>query len=299
MKEKKRRSSLTINELRQDFVNTIALSRSGHTVMAYAHDLIVFCDWIEGQRKIKNPEKITTGHVMDFLAHVKSGGAAEASIRRLCSSLKSFWKHMLRYGHIDKDIMQVIESPRVEQKVPVIPSEIIIKQMLEQATGNKPKSLRDRALMELCYSSGLRVSELCELQIEDFNLGKREATVVMGKGNKTRTVPITERACYWIERYISEWRTTDEGYLFLSMLRGRLSKDTVGKIVETYSKKMGLKNFSTHTFRHACATHLLAKGADLSLIQKVLGHTSIISTQRYMHLSSLEINNKFQALNGT
>lgn len=296
-KAAKTRFNSIIEELRKDFINTITLSKSANTTGAYSRDLINFVDWIKDAKKITRIDKVTDSHITEFLNYHKILGAADSSVKRVCSSLKSFYKFLVKRGMIEKDIMAIVDSPRVEQQAPFIPTADEVRNMISRADGTTTRSLIERALMELLYSSGLRASELCQLEYENYSAERREVVVVVGKRNKTRTVPITQLACDWINRYVEEFRGKEEGYLFVNIHKKAMQREHLGKIVRKYGRKAGLRDFTAHTFRHACASHLLQKGADLRLIQKVLGHASIASTQRYTHLTSVEINSKFQELN--
>jgi site-specific recombinase XerD len=163
--------------------------------------------------------------------------------------------------------------------------------MLVQVNLDDSAGVRDRAMLELLYSSGLRASELCNLDINDF---KYDCVVVReGKRDKTRTIPITQEASSAIKNYLYI-RGFEEGNLFLTENRKPVRRQLLFKIVCRYANKAGIKGVTTHTLRHACATHLLDEGADIRLIQEILGHSSLTSTQRYAHLSSNKMQQMFK-----
>jgi site-specific recombinase XerD len=195
----------------------------------------------------------------------------------------------LRYLRIRKiiteDLLLEVPTPRIQKKAPYVPTVSEIEAILAI-----PASRRDKAILELLYSSGLRASELCDLDIRDTS--GFQIMVRCGKGGKTRTVPLTQQAYNTMAEYIQE-RGTQPGPLFQTLMQKKLRRQLLSKIVTSYAKKAGIEGVTTHTLRHACATHLLDQGADLRLIQEVLGHSSIASTQRYTHLSSNKMQEMF------
>jgi integrase/recombinase XerD len=170
--------------------------------------------------------------------------------------------------------------------------QIEIENILAQIDISTGRGMRDRAIIELIYSSGLRVSELCDLTIEDFR--GNAITVKCGKRDKTRTVPVNAMAAKAIIEYIDTCRGKQRGWLFLTLMGKRMPRERVSRMIGRYATRAGIDGVTAHTLRHACATHLLDAGADLRLIQDVLGHASIASTQRYTHLSSNKMQERFQ-----
>ena len=214
------------------------------------------------------------------------GVKSASTVNRYFMSIRSFCAFLRKRKHIADDLTEDISIPVAKQKAPRILTIQEIEKLLTQ-----PENLRDKAILELLYSSGLRASELCDLSLED--LGQDNIRVVCGKRGKTRTVPMTQAAIRAIEAYVQE-RGKEEGYLFLTLNRKQLRRQVVCKMIERNARKAGLERVTTHSLRHACATHLLDSGADLRLIQEVLGHSSIASTQRYTHLSSNKMKSMFE-----
>jgi integrase/recombinase XerD len=284
-------SSSCIASLVSEHLSNLSLSRSDQTVTAYKNDLQSFVCYLETKR-IKKVSALKSSHITEYLSHCKALGRSEATLNRYYMSLRSFCRFLRKIKATEDDITQDIEAPQVRQKAPVIPSQEQIVFMLQQPDTSTESGLRDRAALELLYSSGLRASELCDLKLKD--LGENHVIVSCGKRGKTRCVPTTTEAQNWVKQYIEQVRGHDKGYLFLTPLRKPMRRQLLCKIVSQYAGKAELEGVSTHTLRHACATHLLDAGADLRLIQEVLGHSSIASTQRYTHLSSNKIQEMFQ-----
>lgn len=208
-------------------------------------------------------------------------------------SIRSFYRFLRRIKAIDSDLMEGVQVPRHKITAPRIPTKEEVNRMLDLPDSTKEAGARDRAMMELLYSSGLRASELCDLELRNFRDGT--ITVECGKGEKTRTVPVNMTARSAIAEYIVRFRGEEEGYLFITQVHKKgMSRRLLAEIVGRYAKKARLEGLTPHTLRHACATHLLDAGADLRLIQEVLGHASINSTQRYTHLTSHKMQEKFQ-----
>lgn len=208
-------------------------------------------------------------------------------------AIKALFQYLLRNGVIQSDITAFIDTPKSSLKAPVIPTLEQMQLILSTPDTTKQLGLRDRAILELLYSSGLRVSELCDLELSDFQ--ERSILVKCGKGSKTRSVPVTRTAQEYIQKYIEQYRGNEDGYLFLTVNARQLQRGRLSEMVSTYADLCGLKDVTTHTLRHACATHLLDHGADIRMIQEVLGHASIATTQRYTHLSSNKIHAMFES----
>lgn len=272
------------------YVAELYLSKSIPTVQAYQYDVSKFLEWIAGIG-IRRISAIKPEHIRKYLGMHKEAGKSDSSINRYYMSLRSFCRFLRKTKAIQFDLTEDVEAPRMNQKAPNIPSVQDIERLVACPEQNNEVHARDSAILHLLYSSGLRASELCDLELEDV----RENSIVVkcGKRSKTRTVPMTDEAHEAIKKYV-EFRGKEDGLLFLTLNRKQIRRQLLNKIVCYYAEKCGLKNVTTHTLRHACATHLLDAGADLRLIQEVLGHSSIASTQRYTHLSSNKIQEMFQ-----
>ena len=184
-----------------------------------------------------------------------------------------------------------MRGPKIVNKAPRIPTRDEVEILLGQPDILTESGLRDKAMLELMYSSGLRASELCDLKIDHVQPGS--VMISCGKRGKTRTIPVNDRASFWIAKYL-EVRKRGPGPFFRTVLKKPLKRQLLHVIVRSYAKQAGLEKLTPHTIRHAFATHLLDAGADLRLIQEMLGHESIATTQRYTHLSSKKMNEMFK-----
>lgn len=273
------------------FLEQLSLSKSKPTVDAYKYDVERFLEYL-AYKGIKKLALVKPDHIISYLGYCKQGGKSDASITRYYMAIRNYCRYLRKTGMVDRDLTEDITPPMNRPTAPYVPSMQEVARILEQPNTSTESGLRDRAILELLYSSGLRASELCDLELRD--VGANQVLVSCGKRGKTRSVPMNGFANTWIAQYIQQYRGTQAGYLFLTKMRRQLRRQLLSVIVCTYAEKAGIKGVTTHTLRHACATHLLDKGADLRLIQEVLGHSSIASTQRYTHLSTNKIQEMFQ-----
>lgn len=273
------------------FAEQLSLSKSKVTVDAYKFDVARFLEYLI-DKNIKKIGNIKPEHIVGYLGYCKSHGKSDSSINRYYMSIRAYCRFLRRNKEILYDLTQDITPPKNRQKAPRIPTIEEIEKILAQPNVDTESGLRDRAMLELLYSSGLRASELCDLEIKDAQ--DNQVLVRCGKRSKTRSVPITNEANYWIKRYIKEHRGSEAGYLFLTKMSKQIRRQLLCALVSDYAAKAGIEGVTTHTLRHACATHLLDEGADLRMIQEVLGHSSIASTQRYTHLTSNKIQSMFK-----
>jgi integrase/recombinase XerD len=275
------------------FSAQLSLSKSQLTVEAYYGDILRLLDYLQS-KNVKRLSTFKTSHIVDYLGHCKTEGKSDASIIRYFMAIKSYCKCLRRNKLVQIDLTEDIVPPRSNQKAPNVPTLEEMEMLLKVPTMKmcNESTVRDQAILMLLYSSGLRATELCDLKLEDF---KQNGIVVKcGKRSKTRTVPMTKEASEAINLYIEQYRGKQPGYLFLTKMRKRIRREFLSALIVRYANKVGLQDVTTHTLRHACATHLLDQGADLRLIQEVLSHSSIASTQRYTHLSSHKMQEMFQ-----
>ena len=232
---------------------------------------------------------VTLEHLTDYLAHKKRSGLAAASIKLIVVALKIFFRWLHARKKIKRDIAEPISLPRIERYLPETLNELQAEQLLSGVGDNDPHALRNRAILELLYASGLRVSELTNARLEELDFDARIIRVT-GKGNKTRLVPVGSKACEAISRYLQQERpqhvkkkTGSE--IFLSSRGTKLTTVRVWQIVKEIARNAGLSaNVYPHLLRHSFATHLLGNGADLRIIQEMLGHADISTTQIYTHV---------------
>lgn len=265
-------------------------SLSGNSIQAYVRDVEKLAQFIEMKFAGVSPLSITAKHLQAFLQYINELGMSAFSQARILSGLKAFYKYLLFEEMISKDPTALIEGPKLGRKLPDTLAYEEIVNMLEAIDMSKPEGGRNRAMLEVLYSSGLRVSELIDLKIGnvDFDVGFLR---VIGKGNKERLVPIGKDALKFIKIYLEEIRLHvpvqkgSESHVFLNRRGKKLSRVMVFMIVKELALKIGLnKTISPHTFRHSFATHLIEGGADLRAVQEMLGHESITTTEIYTHL---------------
>lgn len=261
---------------------------SKNTVSAYSSDLLRLIDYLLSIG-IEKPHEIREAHILSFLEElIRSGVSTRSSVRYL-SSLRSFFKFMVRFEKIDSNPMELMESPRFLSKLPGYLTTKEVSDLLSAPNVEKSGGLRDRAMLETLYASGLRVSELIGLKMNDINLDVGYL-ITRGKGEKERIVPIGDAAISWIEKYLKDVRPlldkgSGDGFIFLNRSGKSLSRQYFWRVIKKYAKKAGInKEISPHTIRHSFATHLLSGGADLRSVQAMLGHEDVTTTEIYTHI---------------
>jgi integrase/recombinase XerD len=281
----------------EDFILYLVSEKglSPHSVSAYQSDIENFIEWSKG-KDIFDVRSVVQVDFIEFIEWLQHKKFASASICRKMIALKVFWKFLRREKIIDQNIAQLIDTPKLWQMIPEVLSEEEIEMLLSQPDKSTCVGCRDLAIMEMLYSSGLRVSELCQLDIYDID----EVQVrVMGKGGKERVVPVGKKALEVLDYYLLEYRDimakAKQKALFVSRRGKRIDRITVWRRVKEYAKQAGItKTISPHTFRHSFATHLLDHGASLRVIQELLGHVSISTTDRYTHISRSKVQEEFE-----
>ncbi len=274
------------------FKNYLRLERSlsGHSVEAYVHDADKLREYAELHGLATSPTDITEEHLLGFLRYLTELGLSAHTQARLLSGVKAFFKYLLLENLIQEDPSELVESPRLPRKLPDVLSYPEIERMLEAIDHSTPEGTRNRAILEVLYSCGLRVSELTSLQLTNcyFDIGFIR---VLGKGDKVRLVPIGKDAIKYTEIYLNTIRNQldvkkeSEDIVFLNKRGSQLSRVMVFLIIKAVAEAAGItKNVSPHTFRHSFATHLIEGGASLRAVQEMLGHESIITTEIYTHL---------------
>ena len=273
------------------FIRYLAVERglSENYQLSTHRSLAEFAEWSRRQHHLKSAREITIDHITEYLADRKRAGLAASSIKLIVVALKIFFRFLLRKGVIRRDPTETLSLPRIERYLPETLNEIQAEQLLEAIDTKAPLGLRDRAMIELLYASGLRISELANARLEHFNAEERILRVV-GKGNKTRLVPVGRKACEALAGYLSterpkllSRRTGNE--IFLSARGTKITTVRIWQIVKKHAKRSGLEaNIYPHLLRHSFATHLLGNGADLRIIQEMLGHSDISTTQVYTHV---------------
>ncbi len=265
---------------------------SPHTVAAYSRDLAHYAGFLEERGERWN--QVSRPTLRAYLASLQASGLSRRSCARKLSALRSYYKIMHRDGYAERDPMLGIASPKAARHLPTFLTPDQADTLLSSApTGDDPQELRDRALVELLYASGLRVSELVSLDLGQVDPSLAEARVI-GKGGKERVVVIGEVALQALAAYLERGRPRlaskpRERALFLNRLGTRLTDRSARTIIESSRKRAGLPvHISPHTLRHSFATHLLDGGADLRVVQELLGHASLNTTQVYTHVTQAE-----------
>ena len=260
-----------------------------NTLESYRSDLEHFARWLRSQRTSTLLEADKAA-VLGYLAHRVAQGARARTSARLLSALKRFYRHAVREGLRAADPTVAVEAPKLARALPVSLSEADVEALLGAPDVDTDLGLRDRAMLETLYATGLRVSELVQLAVGQVS---RDAGVVrvLGKGSKERLVPLGEEALAWIERYLREarpvllaGRSTDA--LFVTARAGAMSRQAFWQLIGRYARRAGIaQSVSPHVLRHAFATHLINHGADLRVVQMLLGHSDISTTQIYTHVA--------------
>lgn len=277
----------------QDFLCYLSSEKglSQHTLQAYARDLKGFFQVL----KQSNLQQITEEDVLTFAHKLQLKGYASSSICRMLVSVKIFLRFLYREELIKNEIGLSIDTPKIWQLIPEILTFTEVEKLLLAPAPNTEIGARDRAILQVIYASGLRVSEICGLNIQDFS----DYTIrVIGKGKKERIVPVAKSAVEAVDHYLLHYRSLNAKIeaLFINTKQKRIDRFTIWKQLKAYAKQIGIiKPISPHTLRHSFATHLLENGADLRVIQELLGHSSIATTDRYTHLSNKHITEAFQS----
>lgn len=265
-------------------------SLSENSIEAYLHDVHKLTEFLSAEANPPNIDKVTNEHIESFLTWLYDSGIHDYSQARVLSGIKAFFKYLLIEDIIDVSPVEFIQGPKTRRKLPDTLSYEEINQLLNSIDLSTADGMRNRTIIEVLYSCGLRVSECVELRISNLHLDVDFIRVV-GKGNKERLVPIGSSAIKYINMYKDQVRIhlpikeAAADYLFLNKRGESISRVMIFLMIKKYAAAIGItKHISPHTFRHSFATHLLEGGADLRAIQEMLGHESITTTEIYTHL---------------
>ena len=262
-----------------------------HTVKSYRSDLLQLATFLEDSLGLRSFRQVDVLSLRAFLAELHERGASRASTARKLASVRTFFRYLTREGLVGDNPARLVSTPRLDRKIPPRLEQEEVERLLEAPGDGTPLGRRDRAILELLYATGLRVSELVGLDLETLDLANRLVRV-FGKGGKERIVPFGEPAADALGRYLSgrlalvrQGPGTDA--LFLNARGGRLTARSVRRILDRYLRQAALRaSLSPHSLRHAFATHLLERGCDLRSIQELLGHQSLATTEKYTNLST-------------
>lgn len=279
------------DRLINDFKNYLELERnySNNTSLSYVKDVALFSDFIKKDLLLVDKK--------DIEKYIRSLNKSSKTISHIISSLKSFYNYYMRMGNIKSNPTDEIDRPKIEKKIPEFLTLEEVSSLLNFEVNNEFEA-RNKAILELLYSSGLRISELTSLELSNIDLD--ECLVrVMGKGSKERIVPLGDYAIDALKEYIYFYRPilnkNNSSYVFLNNRGGVLSRQFIFKVIKEECIKKGIrKNVSPHTLRHTFATHLLKNGADLRIIQELLGHENLSTTQIYTHLTNDKLKHDYE-----
>ncbi len=275
--------------LLRNFLGYLSVEKglSPNTLEAYQQDLETYHAFIT-QSKLGDWSGVKRNHVMEFMIGEKKRGCEAATIARRLVSIKLFHRFLVKERLLNEDITSVIESPKLWKKLPKFLTQAEMEAILNSPDIQTPEGLRDRTILECLYATGMRVSEIAGLKLQDVNL---ESAFVRckGKGSKERIVPLGRKAIEMCENYLKKVRSKLSPFtehFFIGKGGNGCSRLAIWEIVKKYAKKAGIqKNITPHVFRHSFATHLLERGADLRIVQELLGHSDISTTQIYTHVS--------------
>lgn len=281
-----------MNRLIEEFLNYLSIERglSKNTISAYGSDLRHFSAHMT-DIGVDDPDSVKRQDIMDYLLKLKDGGISSNSISRALVAIKMFYKFLVRERLAKDDVAGVLESPKLVRPLPNVIGMQDVDKLLAAPDPRDAVGIRDKAALELMYATGMRVSELVDLSMDGLNLDVGFIKC-KGKGEKERIVPIGRSAKEAVERYIGRVRPSlvkkgsSDQHLFLSRLGKKLSRVSFWKMIKTNARRARIKkDITPHTLRHSFATHLLERGADLRVVQEMLGHSDISTTQIYTHIN--------------
>jgi len=284
----------------RSFLNYLRVEKglSDNTIHAYRRDMAKFVAFV-CKRNLGTTD-VRREHVVDFLASLYRRNLDSRSVARHLVTIRHFFRFSLTEGFIQDDPAADIESPKFRQSLPEFLSVEEVDRLLRQPDANDIVGMRDKAMIELMYSTGLRVSELCALRVSDLQMDPGCLRCI-GKGDKERLVPVGKQALGAVKLYLQQSRPqllqdTGSPYLFVNQKRGKLDRIAFWKILGEYGRKAGLRKALTpHMLRHSFATHLLDRGADLRSVQMMLGHSDISTTQIYTHVVEERLKQVYKA----
>ena len=261
---------------------------SKNTEVSYERDLKKMCQYLEEQG-VASVKTISTTVLNSYVFYLEQGGMKPATISRSIASMKAFFAYLYKYHKIEEDPTEKIKAPKIEKKPPSVLSTEEITQLLEQPSGNSPKELRDKAMLELLYATGIRVSELISLKISDVNIQMEYLNCI--DAHKERTIPFGKKAKEALKNYLNDGRprlveNEESKWLFTNCSGQSMSRQGFWKLIKSYGCKAGIESEITpHTLRHSFAAHMVANGADLKSVQEMLGYADIAATQIYARMN--------------
>ena len=274
------------------FLNYLSVERGlrQNTIISYRRDLKAFLDYLNDQQQVNSLDKTNKNQITSFMLRLKEQGLNTNSIARKLAAIKTFYRFLVREKILKLDPTSLLESPKLWRKIPSVLSIADVEALIAQTDLRKKGGIRDRAILEVLYATGMRVSELTQLNLRDINLDVGFVRC-LGKGNKERIIPLGRKAIICLKRYIERERPyflkkASTNVLFLTRLNKRISRQSIWKIMKKYARQARIKKeIRPHILRHSFATHLIERGADLRSVQEMLGHSDISTTQIYTHIN--------------
>ena len=257
---------------------------SENTVQSYRRDLMQMITYLE-EKEIREAAKVTKTSLHGYILHMEEQGKAATTISRMMAAMKAFFNYECMQACIRRNPAESLHAPKVEKKAPVILSVDQVSALLAQPSGQTPKEIRDKAMLALLYATGIRVSELIGIQMEDINMNI--GFLVCRDGERERTIPFGRSAKAALEEYLEHARNEllrgkGSDYFFVNCTGGAMSRQGFWKIIKYYGEKAGIEeDITPHTLRHSFAAHLIARGADMRAVQTILGHSDMATTQMY------------------
>ncbi len=265
-----------------EYLNSVKRA-SANTITSYRRDLKKLCSYIISIG-ISDIQDVNATDLNTYMIHMREEGMSTATVSRNIASIKSFFMFLFKRGIVKEDCAEQLKPPKIEKKLPEILTVSEVNLLLEQPSRSNPKEIRDKAMLELLYATGMRVSELISLKLEDVNLTMNY--ILCRDANKERVIPIENAAKSALEHYIKGARESmceDSEYLFTNMKGQPMTRQGFWKLIKSYAKKAGIdKDITPHMIRHSFASHLVSNGADLKAVQEMLGHSDISTTQIYL-----------------
>jgi len=277
----------------KDFLSYLRLERglAKNTLLAYEADMDKFCAFLQKRNGVLEPESAGSDDITAFISVIHREGLTERSQARILSALRAYYKFLQMEGRLSYDPTEIIDSPKIGMYLPVVLSIQEVEAMMESVDLSHPQGHRNRAMLEVMYGCGLRVSELTRLRLSDLFF-EEEFIRVRGKGSKQRLVPVGRQAIRAVELWMLQRRVmkvakAGEDMVFLNRRGAPITREMVFLMVREQAESAGIgKTISPHTLRHSFASHLLENGADLRIIQQLLGHESILTTEIYTHIDA-------------
>lgn len=279
-----------------DFIKYVVIEKglSKNTKVAYQTDLNKFSEYLQ-QNNVTSLQELTRFNVQGFLTDIKNGGVSNNTHLRIFMTLRSFFSYLEKESLIKDNFMKLLHSPTRYQSLPHCLTQEEITLLLKAPDPNNFNGARDAVILEILYATGIRISELCTLNFYDIG---DDSIRVIGKGRKERIIPVYQQALCALDHYLITFYPIKEpkitSPLFVSKKGIRIHRSSMWRKIQYYSRKVGLdKKISPHTFRHSFATHLLENGADIRVIQELLGHETITTTEKYLHITQTELQKNF------